>query len=39
MEKKHSFSFENLPGEIEETFFTFMIAVTLIAPILFALVK
>ncbi len=39
MEKKHNFSFENLFGEIEETFFTCMIAVTLIVPILFTFVK
>jgi len=39
MEKKYSFSLDDLFGEIEETYFTCIIAITLIAPILFAIVK
>jgi len=35
MENKHGFNFENLFGDIEETIFTYIVAITIISPFLY----
>jgi hypothetical protein len=39
MEKKFNFDFENLFGDIEETIFTYIVAVTIISPIVYMFIK
>jgi hypothetical protein len=39
MEKKYSFSFDNLFGDIEETIFTYILALTIISPVLYMFLK
>ena len=39
MEKRHSINFEDLFGDVEEGFFTWIIAIAGIAPFLYMFVK